>query len=193
MSKNHDAIPIPAAEIYARPVGKLQYTCPNCGQAHPFASVAWRRLDLQCSRCHVKFQLGLGFSRSRGADAYLMGKWNSYIANHIDPHGTPYDGAKLYGTIEWGCPDCSTPQRSFANFDGLISCSGCSSDFYISVLFYRLPKVSRLKLKAPFDSIVKGLNHAPTAPIQSTPSSTPNPRPRTPSRRTRGDSNLCPR
>lgn len=188
MSKNHDAIPVPEVQVYARLVGKIQYTCPNCGQQYPLKLVHWRRADLYCSRCHTKYQLGLGFSSDATSSSYIMGKWNSYVANVINPTGTHYDGAKVYGTIEFQCPDCLHPQRGFCSHDGKLICESCGVTYFISALLYRLPKVSRLKLKAPFDSIVKGLNpHEVPTPIQSTSAETSYPRPRAPGRRPRGD------
>lgn len=188
MSKNHDAIPVPDVEVYARPVGKIQFTCPNCSQVHPLKPVHWRRADLHCQRCHTKFQLGLGFSTTATSSSLLMGKWNSYTANRIDPVGTHSDSTKVYGTIEFQCPACLHPQKGFCAHDGQLSCESCSAVYFISALLYRLPKVSRLKLKAPFDSIVKGLNpHEVPTPIQSTSTETPHPRPGAPSRRPRGD------
>lgn len=164
MSKNHDALPVPAIEVYARPMGKIQYNCPNCTTAHPLQMVNWRRMLLVCSNCHARYQIGLGFTRTFQCNSYLMGKWNSYVTNRIDPTGTPSDYAKLYGTVEWRCPDCLSAQRSFLDWSGQLECA-CLAKFYVSVLFYRLPSVSRLKLKAPFDSLVKGL-HAPAKVIQ---------------------------
>lgn len=189
MSNNHDALPVPDAEVYARLVGKIQFTCPNCSQQYPLKLVHWRRADLFCQRCHTKYQLGLGFSSGATSSSYIMGKWNSYTANRIDPIGTHSDSTKVYGTIEFQCPSCLHPQRGFCAHDGQLSCEACGAAYFISALLYRLPKVSRLKLKAPFDSIVKGLNpHAPSTPLQSVSPETPSPRPRTPSRRPRGDS-----
>lgn len=185
MSKNHDALPIPDVQVYARLVGKIQYTCPNCSQAYPLKLVHWRRADLFCQRCHTKYQLGLGFSSEATSSSYLMGKWNSYTANVINPVGTHYDGAKVYGSIEFQCPACLHPQRGFCGHDGKLTCEACSADYFISALLYRLPKVSRLKLKAPFDSIVKGLN--PNETVQPVSAEAPNPRPRASSRRPRGD------
>lgn len=173
MSKNHDAIPIPDAEVYARAVGKIAFTCPNCSQEHPLQHIAWRRGDIQCTRCHAKFQIGLGFDLEYYTDAYLMGKWNSYTANRWKPIGTPIEGTKLHGTVEWQCRACQHPQKNLLSYNSRLTCESCAGVYCISALIYRLPKVSRLKLRAPFDSIVKGLHETKTVqPVSPEASST---------------------
>ncbi len=158
MSKNHDAIPVPEAEIYARAIGKIQFTCPNCSQEHPLQHIQWRRGDIQCTRCHAKFQIGLGFNTEYITDAYLMGKWNSYTANRFKPLGTPIEGTRIQGSVEWQCRACQHPQKGFLSYNNSLTCESCAGVYYISTLIYRLPKVSRLKLRAPLDSLVKGSN-----------------------------------
>lgn len=186
-NKNKDAIPVPEIEVYARATGKIQYTCPLCHQEHPFRLIHWRRGDLFCFRCVTKYQFGLGFTREPGSNGYLMGKWNSYTVNRLNPTGTPYEGARLYGTVEFACPHCHFAQRGFVKHDGLLECESCSIGWYISVLLYRLPKVSRLKVRAPFDSIVKGL-HASAKTIQPLSAATADSSRGTPSGSTRKDS-----
>lgn len=167
-TKNHDAIPIPDVEVFARAVGKIAFTCPNCSQEHPLTHIAWRRGDIQCTRCHAKFQIGLGFDLEYYTDAYLMGKWNSYTANRWKPIGTPIEGTKVYGTIEWACRACQHPQKNMMSYNSSVKCESCAGMYYISALIYRLPKVSRLKLRAPLDSLVKGLNHVQVPTEQPT-------------------------
>ncbi len=187
MSKNHDALPVPDTEVYARPMGKVQWTCPNCGQDHPFRLINWRRANVSCVGCHARYQVGLGFSTDKQADSYIMGKWNSYTANRINPSGTPYDGGKVYGSVEWQCPVCSHPQRDFLPYNSQLECNGCAKPYFISLLFYRLPLVGRLKLRAPFDSIVKGINETIPQTNQSIPVSEANQSSGAPSSSPRGD------
>lgn len=185
MAKNHDAIPVPDVEIYARAVGKIQFTCPNCSQEYPLQNFNWRRGDTQCQRCHAKFQLGLGFNLEYTTDAYLMGKWNSYTANRWKPVGTFIEGTKLHGTVEWQCRACQHSQKNMLSYNGSLKCEGCAGIYYISVLIYRLPKVSRLKLRAPLDSVVKGLYDVQTT-VQSISPTSDDPSTGTPSSSIRG-------
>lgn len=166
-SKNHDAIPVPTVEVYARCTGQLDFTCPNCGQQFPLRPMPWRRAFIQCDRCRSKYQLGVGFnSQGNNSPAYLMGKWNSYCANAVNPTGTPFDGIRYNGTVEWVCPRCNEPQSTLLGWNKVISCIKCAAEFAISALAWRMPNVSRLKLKAPFDSLIpRKLN------VQATPTS----------------------
>lgn len=179
--KSKDALPIPTVEIYARAVGKFHWACPNCSQEHPFTNFPWRRSLIQCERCKAKYQLGLGFFDGAPLrQSYLMGKWNSYTANRLNPIGTGLDGSAVKGSIEWQCPHCATAQKNMTSYDSTLTCEGCSSMYWISLLFYRLPPVSRLALKAPFDTLVKGLYASkdlqPTPATSSTETAgTPNP------------------
>lgn len=148
---------IPLLEILGRSIGKYLWTCPNCGQEHPMRRTPWRRGDAQCERCKSRYQFGLGFNTIKLHDAYIMGKWNSYTANRWKPIGTGFDGSKLYGSVEFECPECHCPQTGYLDYDCKLSCESCKTDFYISLLIYRIPKGTK-KVRAPLDSIVKGIN-----------------------------------
>lgn len=154
-----DAIPMP--ELFARATGKIQFTCPNCGQEHPFKHIQWRRADFKCQRCKALYQIGLGFHYSAGPEAYLMGKANKFTVNKFNPIGTAYDGVKIYGNVEWECPNCQRPQLGALDDRSCLECSGCGKPFFISALVYRFPGY-KLTLKAPLDSIVRGLHNVQT-------------------------------
>lgn len=153
-AKSHDALPIPAVEVYARPLGKVQWSCPNCSQEYPLQFIDWRRGILSCSRCKAKHQLGVGFSNDPLPSGFLMGKWNSYCVNAINPHGTFYPAVKLYGSIEWQCPRCAEQEKVALNPWGQVQCSSCTLQMSAAALLWRLPNVSRLRLKAPLDSLL---------------------------------------
>lgn len=170
--RRREGMPIPEAEVYARAVGKFFWACPNCAQEYTLGMFPWRRCDVACQRCKAKFQLGLGFHRTEPwRFSYLMGKWNSYTANRLNPIGTGLDGSAVVGLVEWQCPACAIPQKSVPSYDHQVSCGHCGTPWWVSLLFYRLPPVSRLKLKAPFDSIVLGLDYEakPVKPSTATP------------------------
>lgn len=158
---------IPGIEIYARPIGKFNWGCPNCGQEYPLRNVPWRRLEVHCQRCKSKYQLGLGFSQFKTPPAFILGKWNGATANRFNPIGTAYSGAQLYGSVEFACPDCQTPQSSFLNHESVLQCNNCANQYFISLLFYRIPRVGKTtKLKTPLDCIVRDLKNVKTEDIQ---------------------------
>lgn len=163
------AKPTPEVEIYARALGRFSLTCPNCGTDHPVQSIPWRQQHFECSNCHARFRLGLGFEFSKRYPAYLMGKYNNFTANRWNPRGTGYDGAFLTGTIEWQCPRCSIPYEQSLQESRMLGCLKCGSTFSVSLLIYRASHDS--KIRAPFDSVVKGLY---VKTIQSVASETPN-------------------
>lgn len=142
------AIPVP--ELYARPVGKFEWSCPNCGQEHPFTHYPWRRGDIQCRRCKAHFRLGVGFDNIKSSDAYIMGKFNGNTANRYHPVGTRFTGSKLYSTLEYECPICKFTQSGFIDYDNRVECSSCAKPFWVSLLIWR----STGQVKAPIDSLV---------------------------------------
>lgn len=151
---SNQANSIPAAAVYARACGKIDFTCPNCSHQHATHLINWRRGLLQCAECKTRYQLGLAFALIKAADAYLMGKWNSHIVNHFGVvYSAPYLGCKLYGSIEWVCPACTKAQQNFLSADGRLGCVDCTQQFHISALLYRIPKWA--KPKAPYDSVLK--------------------------------------
>lgn len=154
-----DAISVP--EIVARSVGKFQLVCPNCGQEYPLYPMDWRHGAFSCTRCHASYQFGLGFNKTKAWDAYLMGKWVYEFCNRWKPEGRGYDGGRLYGSIEWVCRDCRTPQRGLLDYESKLRCERCFSDFYVSLLIYRTSRSSPKKLRVPLDFIVKGLHENP--------------------------------
>lgn len=153
-----EAKPVPPPEQVARALGYFQWTCPNCGQEHPFGPIPWRQARMGCRRCKRVYRIGLGFRPSIDHAAYLLGRWQGFNANRWKPTGTAYAGAKLSGTIEWQCHECLHPQRALLGYDAQLSCESCSLDCYISVLFYS--SIGGLNTRCPFDWIVKGLAHA---------------------------------
>lgn len=157
---------IPPIELIARPVGKFNWSCPNCGQEYPLAAVPWRHLDVRCQRCKAKFQMGVGFSVTAGAQSYILGKWNNFTVNRLDPIGTAYSGAQLYGNVEFICPACKVPQTEFLDYSGRLSCKNCAKPYFVSLLLYRLPQKGKIHVKTPADTIVKGLPDVQNEDVQ---------------------------
>lgn len=147
MSKNHDAIPVPTPEVYARPLGKFQWTCPNCHQEFPLSETPWQRAEIKCSRCFNRFRLGLGFNFLDAPYALFCGKWNGYTGNRLNPSGS-YAEARVMGAIEWRCPQCQTQQETTL-LDKALHCNSCTAVYIISLLIYRAAKV--FKVRCPID------------------------------------------
>ncbi len=166
------ANPIPPISLFARSLGKFKFTCINCAQEYPTRTFPWKRQDFKCDRCRAVFRFGLGFEATKGYPAYLMGKYNGWTANHLEPKGTAVESAKLYGQVEWACPSCSRPQSSFLTYDTRVECYICQAIYFVSLLIYRANKAPRIRV--PLDSIVKGINETQT--IQSLPDSQADPR-----------------
>ena len=97
-----------------------------------------------------------------------MGKWDGYNGNRLNPIGTGFDGAKVSGAVEWACPECSTAQDGFLSHDLKLECSSCGKPYFISLLIYRSAK--GLKIRAPFDSLIKGLIDVRETAVQPLPS-----------------------
>ena len=177
--KNHDAIPVPAIEIFARPLGKFQWTCPNCSQEFPLRDIDWRMAEAKCQRCQNRFRLGLGFSTFELPYALTCGKWNGYSGNRIDPKGSFSEG-RISGTIEWRCPTCRVQQETFLK-DKTLSCANCNLTLFVSLLIYRASKT--FKVRCPIDWVFPKYVETPNNPI---PFKTPSPSAGTPSSRSGG-------
>lgn len=167
-SKWKQAKMVPKVDIYARPLGKFSWTCPNCSFEHPMTAFPWRRGDVKCKHCHLMFRLGLGFSSDGDTtSAFLQGKWDNFLVNKVNPQGKPLGGAKLHGAVEWQCPDCQHSQRMFLTYDSKVGCEVCMTQFNVSLLIY---KDIGGKRRTPFDLIVRGLNVQKSVQPLSAPS-----------------------
>lgn len=111
--------PIPDPEVRARPRGGIQWQCPDCGNLHSQDKHFWRRAQLQCKRpgCEHKFRIGVGFGpQESDYRAFMMGFWELNTANRKNPdYKYPLPG-RLFGIIDWECPNCFKIHTSDVDF-----------------------------------------------------------------------------
>lgn len=133
--------------VFGRPLGQVQITCPRCGFNNNKFPV-WRTGQFKCER-QCSFHIGLGFSTSPTSKGHLVGKWNGYVSNQLNPKGTPYDGCNIYGRVEFKCPNCSARDIQVPDTDYSIECLKCGKEYYLSVLIYSSP--NRFRQRCPID------------------------------------------
>lgn len=155
------ALPIPAIEVYARPLGHLTWTCPNCSKDHARRPTPWRRGDLVCDGCKRHFRIGVGFNYTRANQALAMGKYDGFTANRLNPHGKPADG-RYHGQVEYSCPVCYTYHKDRMSGDWLF-CVDCKTPIYVNLLIFEGAK-SRTG-RAPFDWVVPNVKRSTETPV----------------------------
>lgn len=147
--------PIPTIEVYARPMGYMQFQCPDCGRKGSMKQVDWRRAQVQCGRgCLHKFRVGLGFtSDCHPLTAMLAGTWNGYTNNKLEPEQLNPISGSIYGKTEWRCPNCLVNQAGYISKDTQeLDCTSCGAEFNIILLIYKGAKAFRVI--APMDWIL---------------------------------------
>lgn len=144
-------LPIPDIQVYARPLGHLSWTCPNCSKEHARRPVPWRRGDLICDSCQRRFRIGVGFNYTRSGLALAMGKFDGFTANRLSPQGKDADG-RYYGQMEWSCPVCYSYHKDRLSGDWLF-CPDCRTPIYVNLLIFEATKSN--KVRAPLDWVVR--------------------------------------
>ena len=135
----------PTIEVYARPLGSLQFVCPGCGHLN-VSRISWRKARVRCNHCGWKFRIGLGFAAMVTAlppyNARFMGTWNGFTSNCLFDRamGRPAVG-RVTGSVEWNCPSCTTAQTSGLDWEtGSVRCVDCQHIYYLALLLYRSAK-----------------------------------------------------
>lgn len=79
-----------------------------------------------------------------------MGEYDGYTSNRIDAAQNHDFAGRIYGRIDWKCPDCGKPRKDFAEFsDTTVS---CCQVWYLSLLLWR--SVQSQPIIVPHDWIV---------------------------------------
>lgn len=148
-------VPVPDIEVYARPRGNMQWSCPDCGYLHTREVQFWRLARVQCKQnlCKHKFRVGLGFTKTDGVERCIFaGKWQGNLANRLGASFNAYHLpmlGRVYGPIDFECPTCHVIQTATVDFhDGRAVCTSCTSEWCVQLLIYR---PSGPKNIVPFD------------------------------------------
>lgn len=153
--RQHEALPI---QIMARPLGHIEWLCPDCGAMSGSEQIAWRRARVACRHCKHKFRIGLNFSTSPfdmpPYNARYMQEWDGGSVNRLGlRHGKPSVG-RLIGRLDWICPNCNTPQAGSIEWNfGEVTCSNpeCAYRYWVSLLIYSSAR--RIPITTPHDWI----------------------------------------
>jgi len=98
--------------IHARPLGWVQWVCPNCLCLHGSERVSWRNGRLMCSYCQRTFIFGVRFSSTgMGLPPFHSGSplaWDrKWEVNSVDdPRPFTPAIARIKGLLQWQCPAC---------------------------------------------------------------------------------------
>lgn len=133
-------VPIPDPDLRARPRGGIQWQCPECGALHSSKNPGFhKRARIRCRMCKHRFRLGVGFSTKDGVLRCLyMGVWFLNMANRLNPQplGYIHPQGRLFGKLDWECPQCKKVQTSSVNFHKhIVECS-CSARYIVQLLIY---------------------------------------------------------
>lgn len=128
-------------QVYARPLGWIQYVCPNCGALNAARRVSWRKARTECSYCSRRYRIGMGFRRTITAlppyNAEYFGRWTGSAANRLAGDCGAQAIGRLSGSVEWTCPDCGVAQTTTLDRAGGLCCTGCGVQYFTQLLMYK--------------------------------------------------------
>lgn len=159
-----------AIEVYARPVGYMQWACPHCHELFGAMQIPWRKAKITCTGCNRSYRLGIGFNHAISAtlppfNAKITDWVGEYVNSYQSLGGSPAI-ARMRGRLDWKCPKCGTGQSGQIGRDFMdISCLACKYQFYLCVIFYRAP--AGTPVRTPLDWVVTDYYENSTTPIES--------------------------
>lgn len=145
-------------EIQARPLGRIQWICPNCTHfnANTHGMIDWRSGRVDCSRCRRVFTVGIAFfSAQQDVPPYngfycdIPAGWTTHLVDHF-PLGR-FNSGRIVGSLAWICPNRHLSKVQIDWDTGKISCPKCDSCYYVSLILYRLKCRSR---RTPLDWVL---------------------------------------
>ncbi len=133
---------LPPIQVYARPVGYLQWICPHCHEIFGARQIPWRQARITCTGCNRSYRLGIGFLHDITT---TLSPFNARIADWCGPAVNTYQTlrgtsaiARMRGRLDWVCPQCHMGQSGQIGRELMdIGCQACGAFYFLHVILYR--------------------------------------------------------
>jgi len=148
----------PVIQVRARPMGHVQWVCPDCHYIHGKVRANWRTGKLVCKHCRRRFFVGLAFTKTLSTlppfNAVLVESHDGETVNTLGyvPEGSPAIG-RINGQVQWQCPTCKyfvDTGQAVRWGNGALTCRQCDDTWLVTLILYRPPTSWR---RVPFDFV----------------------------------------